>query len=250
MYKVEQERIDRRNARAEISRDGIDCPLCKNKKVIYYLVDGQEYAKDCECIKQRQIHYRLEKSGLSEEFKKLTFENYITKYDWQKRNKELALKYVDQATNEWLFISGITGSGKTHLATAVSKALIEKGNSYKYMEFASEMNELLRLSKSVSEENIKRTDETIKEIVSPDVLYIDDFLKVNDYMKQDMLHLVFTIIDKRVKANKKTIITTEMGMNGLQDYDSAIFWRIAKQSEGYILVNQGNDKNIRAVKSL
>ena len=34
--------------------DGYDCPVCKNKGVVYILKDGYEYARRCECMDIRE----------------------------------------------------------------------------------------------------------------------------------------------------------------------------------------------------
>ena len=117
---------------------------------------------------------------------------------------------------------GTVGCGKTHLATAISIELFKKGLSFHYMQFSGD---IVRLTQNMSNYNEKIKTEAVEEfnkLLNVDLLYIDDFLKISEYDKTITKQTVFTLINNRYINNKKTIITTELGMNELLQYDSAV----------------------------
>ncbi|MEY8404622.1 hypothetical protein AALA54_15050 [Oscillospiraceae bacterium 44-34] len=70
---------------------------------------------------------RMEKSGLGELLKRCTFGAYQTPIQWQKAAKKLAMDYSANPAGRWLVVSGCSGSGKTHLCTAVCGKLLKAG---------------------------------------------------------------------------------------------------------------------------
>lgn len=238
--------LDRKNkAQGELHLiDDINCDICLNKGQVFYLENEETYVRDCECLIQRKIKREIKNSGLELLFKSKTFDNFETLNNWQKNYKDKAIKYLDEK-DSWLMIWGITGSGKTHLATAISKALIDKGNTYAYMQYTNEIIELAN-GRNNYDENIKnRTNLRFKQLTTVDVLYIDDFLKADKNTNERSLNIVFDLINSRYVNNLKTIITTEFSPNQLQKYNQAIIGRIVEKAGDYIIGSLDNDRNIR-----
>lgn len=226
--------------------DNIDCKKCKNKTIIYFLKDDEIRARDCSCLKDRKIYSQIKRSGLEKSFETKTFDNYIAKMDWQKDIKSLAIDYVKNVKDEWFLIFGITGSGKTHISTAISKALIEKGYSYTYLQFTNEIYELVNARETFTDSVRKKGNERFKELVSVDVLYIDDFLKIDERTKNNSYSLVFDLINQRYNQNKITIISTEYSPSQIDEYNSAVMGRITEKANKYIVGNvNDNKRNVR-----
>ena len=103
------------------------CPICKDMGVIWYKnEDGYDYVKKCKCAQVKESKERLEMSGLANEFKGKTFENYYT-FENQvlEKAKEKSLAYAKQMKeakghHASLLLCGQVGAGKTHLGTACS----------------------------------------------------------------------------------------------------------------------------------
>lgn len=237
-------KVERNNAREEISKDEIDCPICKNKEVIYYLNEFEDEMlnKECECVSQRRILRQIKYSGLELEFKNKRFDNFKMDLTWQKEMKELAIRYVKNINDEWLFLYGMTGSGKTHLATAVSKSLIEKGKTYKYMQFTKEIQQLANARKNFNEYVRQDGEDRFNELTKVDVLYIDDFLKLEGREIEDTKSLVFDLINTRYNKNKITIITSEYSPEELHEYHSAVIGRIEEKCKGFMYGNSKDEK--------
>ena len=91
-------------------KDGIDCKLCKNKGVIYYLkeenkgtiYEDEAYVRDCECKKQRQALENIKNNGLLNAFDTKTLESYKTPYNWQLAIKNKALEFISSDIIGWL----------------------------------------------------------------------------------------------------------------------------------------------------
>lgn len=226
-------------------KDGLNCDLCKNKGLIYTIDDfDYESVKICECMKKRSILLEIKKSGLEEQFKKNTFENYIITYDWQLKILNAAKKYIDEIiTNKkkhWLVLSGAVGSGKTHICVAVSLKLIESGLSFKYLSFAREMPRLQSRLRSVLIDVKDKAEADFEVLLNVDVLYIDDYLKIKD------MRNIFELIDARYFKNKITIISSELSYDEQFNLDEAIASRIYEKTCGFwYSIKKERNKNMR-----
>ena len=74
---------------------------------------------------------RAEKSGLGDLLERHTFDRFQTPKPWQARAKQLAQDYA-AAPNGWFVASGASGSGKTHLCTAICRRLLDDGRAVRY----------------------------------------------------------------------------------------------------------------------
>lgn len=210
--------------------EGIDCQKCRNKGYIAELIDGVEIHKECSCMEERRGRIRMNASGLGGLTERYTFSSYTTGEDWQKRAKAVCLKYVSMPkADNWLFIAGQSGAGKTHLCTAVCNELMKKGLSVRYEVW----RELIRKLKAVQYDDTKYQT-AMQELRDAECLYIDDFLKGIDRRQLDSdANFAFEIINHRYNANKKTIISSELLIDDIKQIDEALSGRIAEKSKGF-----------------
>ena len=204
-----------------------DCPICKNKGLVAFMNEyGFLSYKDCECKKKRECYRMMERSGIHPELlKRYTFQNFEDNELWQKDMKHKAMEYAKSDLSEWLVLSGQSGSGKTHLCTAVAKYLLSQGHEVKYMLWSDIARRLTALKFKETE-----YDEFFAKITSAEVLYIDDFFKTyRDPM------IAFDVINARytARSNRPTIISTEMNLDALRKIDEALAGRIRQRSENY-----------------
>lgn len=234
--------------------DGINCDVCHNKGKIAYLDDnGNEFEKDCDCMKQRRTFIRLKKCGISKNMlEHYTFSNFICENEWQKNLKDTFINYCKEIAigeKNWLMISAITGLGKTHLCTATFQKFIKSGMEGEYIIWNEEVPKILALEKSSYEDNQIKYDKRIKFLQNVELLYIDDLYKLtsNKY-NEDSISLAYKIINSRYNNNKITIISTEFLPQAIKEIDCAIFGRIyEKAKNGFYILNCGNEeeKNYR-----
>lgn len=125
-------RVERANAEPG-KLTGYDCPLCLNRGYTTHLSEaGEEIVRECECMVQRRSVARLKKSGLSDMIQRYTFSTWQTPERWQIQAKARAEKYVAERRG-WFLASGRSGSGKTHLCTAICAELLKANMETRYM---------------------------------------------------------------------------------------------------------------------
>ena len=220
----------------------VDCKICRNKGYIqHYDEYFNTYMTECECMAQRKSIARLRKSGLGNMIERCTFDSYDVKNLWQKRVKDTALEYIGDTSGNWFYIGGQSGCGKTHICTAISVALINRGGTLKYEIWRNLFHQL----QSAQFDSEKYSDK-LKELQNIDVLYIDDFLKCLDKSKINTeLNFAFEIINARYIADRPTIISSELDINQLNALDNAIAGRIVEKAGKFTISISGSDKNYR-----
>ena len=204
---------------------GVDCPVCQNKGYLLYSKDGYDYTKECECMNKRRFLRRIRKSGMSDMLRRYTFGSYETPDTTRQKVKDAAERFCD-ADAGWFYIAGQSGSGKTHICTAICSRLIEKGCDVYYMAWRDEIRELKALM------NTEELDKRIDRLKRVKVLYIDDFLK-GGWSDAD-IRLVFEIINHRYNDTRlRTIFSTEATLEAVLSIDEALGSRIVERSKGF-----------------
>lgn len=179
-------------------------------------------------------------SGMQERVKQQNFDTYQADEEWQKGVKEVAESYTTFDTDKWFYICGKSGSGKTHLCTAVANKFLVKQHTVLYMLWRDVVGQLKRLSTS------PEYDEIINKYKKVEILYIDDFLKtINKAKPTDAdMQIAFEIINYRDINNLKTIISSEFNLEEVMSFDEATGSRVLKKADDYY-IKLSNDKNYR-----
>lgn len=204
---------------------GVDCKICGNTGRILIKNGTYLFTRECECMKKRRSLRTIRKSGISDMLERYTLDNYETPDEKRERIKKIAESYVN-ADSGWFFIAGRSGSGKSHICTAICKELIEKGYELTYMLWRDES---VALKSCVTEEEYQHKIQKLKD--TP-VLYIDDFWKGN--VTDADINLTFEILNARyIDSKKRTVISTEKLLPEIISRDEAIGSRIFERSRGY-----------------
>ena len=228
---------------AQYDLANVDCDKCGNTGQIWWR-DPEAWivihSRDCSCMAKRKIKRALKQSGLEEIIDNYTFEKYKTDTPQTAKLLELAKAYV-QEDSGWFFISGHPGSGKSHLCTAITCALIDQGNTAYYMVWREEVNKL-KFSRTDSD---KEANEKRKEtLMNVQVLYIDDFFK--GQISAPEAQLAFEIINHRYNHRKRrTIISTELPLDSILRIDEALGRRIVERSGTYCLTSPNMDYSLK-----
>lgn len=215
---------------AQFGLDNLDCPDCGNTgHVIIRDMDGLPRSRECRCMRRRRSIRSLEKSGIKDQAERYTFGAFVADNKERAAIKRKAQEYAANPQGRWFLICGQSGSGKTHICTAVSKALIDKGFEFRYMVWRNDAPRIKAL--------ITDAEEYCREIMrltDPHVLYIDDFYKGN--VTEADINLAFQILDARYRYDHKiTVISSERTLDGILAIDEAVGGRIKERAEGFVL---------------
>jgi DNA replication protein DnaC len=214
---------------AECGLDNVDCPVCHNTGcIITKAADGTLKAAECVCMAKRVSIRNLERSGLKDAINRYTFKNYVT--DSRERQKvfDMAVDFCRQEKG-WFFISGKSGSGKTHICTAICSRLMDAGKAVRYMRWRDDS--LLLKALTTEGEEYQRMIQPFKSVP---VLYIDDFLK-GGHTEAD-IRLAFEILNSRYNDSAlRTVISSELSLFEILGLDEATGGRIYERAKGFVI---------------
>jgi DNA replication protein DnaC len=226
--------------------DGYDCPICKNKGHVAFIGEKDafgwpaEYFKPCKCCKVRNAIRRLNRSGLKNVVKEMTFDKYEARDSWQQAIKDTAQRFCQANDGSWFFIGGQSGAGKTHICTAIAVHYIRQGKEVRYMVWPKEIQTIQALVNDAD-----KYASLMKDIQEADVLYIDDLFKHGKDEHGNVkaptapeVRRAFEIINHRYNnPGLVTIISSERTLFDLDNIDEAVAGRIAQRSKpgGYCI---------------
>lgn len=199
---------------------------------------GSVKTKRCKCMDQRVSLRRIERSGMKDMLKRYTFQTYETPDAARVRVKVTAEKFTE-ADDGWFYIAGQSGSGKTHICTAICSRLIERGRDVYYMKWRDESRNLKAL---INSDEIEPALDRLKKVA---VLYIDDFFKGGN--NEADVRLAFEILNARYNDSKlRTVISSEVDMEQLLQIDEALGGRIYERSKGFRLSAPNENWRLKA----
>ncbi len=232
-----QKEVDKINR----SRGDGDCPKCNGKGFIAFYSDENEQIEvyECSCEKERLTRERIKNSGLEQQFQEQTLETFKADNKFQETLKKIAIDYIINGGKSWFSINGQVGCGKTHLITAIAKALIDKGSELLYLSY----NELLLIERDMMNFDINVSSVArarLNQIKNAEIVVIDDFLK------QRYVDTVFDIVNYRYVNDLKVITSSEKSYEEQARLDKAVASRIYEKSgKYYVEISADEEKNYR-----
>ncbi len=196
-----------------------DCG-CAGFKAAFQEILTEETRKHNDRIaemRRRRIENLIRQSGLGERFRNRTFEAFVAETEWQKSAlqaaQEFCLQMIDGKFNvPGLLLSGSVGTGKTHLAAAITITMAEDGCPVIFGTAASLLSKIRRGWTDESEAQV------IDEMCDCPLLVIDDLGK--EYSKKTdgwswAQEQFFQIINTRYENYRPMILTTNFSMEQL-----------------------------------
>ena len=163
---------------------------------------------------QERINRLLGQSGLKKRFQQRTFDNFRIYSPEHKQCYEIAKEYADhfqthRARGDGLYIEGTNGTGKTHLAAAITLQLIGEGIP---VICRTSGDLLLNIKRAFDSEYVSESEilETYKDV---DLLIIDDLGK--EQCSDWSMSTLYSILNDRYEDMKPTIITTNYNADDL-----------------------------------
>lgn len=191
------------------------CTICDGSGLrIVVRDDGSRVARDCECRIERRVARALASAHIPRLYESSSFENYQTE-DRDKNHKytlnqakytaeKFVSSYPVDTHGTGLLFTGTIGTGKTHLAVSVLKALVmEKGATGVFYHF----QDLIKKIQNSFNRSVQATEQEILDpILNAEILVLDELgaSKPSDWVFDTIAH----ILNTRYNECRTTIITT------------------------------------------
>jgi len=168
--------------------------------------NGVRHVVRCDCWRERIGQSRLSQANIPRRYQHCTLENFLAYNESLERAVAMARRLADAfpAAGIGLFLEGQPGVGKTHLAVAVLKQVIEHAGA---RGLFYDTRELLRLIRSTYDPSIRTTEiEVLHPVLSTDLLVLDDLgaEKTSEWVDETMN----LIVNIRYSERRLTLFTS------------------------------------------
>lgn len=196
-------------------KHNLKCERCGNIYDYYKFSNGQEFRHGCDCSmiqagkeaeqqkKQKYLNRIFNQSNVNASLRDATVNSYQPQNEYQVQAKNTAIEYVKTFSLDKpksLILQGSYGTGKSHIAYAIAKAIKNEGYSVAFMHIPMLME---RIKATYNRNASETTDELVQLLSSIDLLVLDDVGVENT---EHTLNKLFSIVDNRV--GKNNIFTT------------------------------------------
>lgn len=225
-----------------ISRDGgvtvaVCCACHHEKDLANYMAEQKAIA---EASKLKRIADRVAACRIPDRFSDKTFWDYSASSAGQRSNLEKCQDYAENfdthyADGRCLILSGTVGTGKTHLAIAILKGVVEKqGYTGKYWT----VNGLLQVIRSSYEKDSGFSESDVIASVTDTHLLVLDEVGATKQSEFEMATL-FNIINSRYEWKLPTIIISNLGPKQIGEAIGERCFDRLREGGGECLVFQG-----------
>jgi len=213
------------------------CPLCNGSGV--KIINNRRFLCECQRVEARVIRRRF--SGLPHFEKhpaRPITEQFIMNYDSIKRSGK-----------NWLLYMGRSGSGKSTQAFLIVDALLNRPRPVyaKVFYYPDLVREL-----SAYRFDADRFDERIQNVLTPELIVLDDWLDVIPKPESFEENVALTLIKRRYSQRKPLIVTTELTPDRFQSafprHGEALLGRLFELCGGRLEIYDETSKNFRFEK--
>ena len=205
--------------------------------------------KMCTCLKQLLITKNIQSSGMGNLIDKQSFDNFDLSwyktnpdhYDRMSRNLKIAKSFADNFArhHDNLLLIGTTGTGKTHISTAIAKCVITQGFDVLY---DSVQNIVSDYETDRFKSGYGVTETVSGKYTECDLLIIDDL--GTEFINQFSISVLYNLLNTRINKGLSTIISTNLSATELAGkYEGRIYSRMIG-ADYTVLRFDGNDHRV------
>jgi DNA replication protein DnaC len=182
------------------------CPLCDDTGWKPIEENNVRRVVRCDCWRDRVGGARLAGANIPKRYQHCTLQNFLA-YNESLERAVLQARRLAEAfpvSNAGLFLEGQPGVGKTHLAVAVLKHVIERTGA---RGLFYDTRELLRMIRNTYDASIRTTElEVLRPVMTADLLVLDDLgaEKTSEWVEETMN----LIVNTRYSERRLTIFTS------------------------------------------
>lgn len=211
------------------------CEKCHDRG---WIIIPREHAQAlfvrCECQNVNKVKGQWKESGIKVDMCKYTFSNYKVWNDFSRKAKDSASSYyvkfevIRYSRHNSIIFCGQVGSGKTHLAVALSLNLLESGLNVVCLPYRDVVTSI--------KQNMLDGDyyaNIINRYQVCDVLLIDDLFKGK--INESDINIMFEIINYRYYNCLPIIVSTEFTVDKLLSVDEGVGSRIYEMCKRYVV---------------
>jgi DNA replication protein DnaC len=197
-----------------------ECPECEGRGWVLQDDGGAGTARPCDCRRNLLAPQRLTAAGIPERYRGATFEGFKPHGSPADQEQQLAARrrcqqYVERFLSEeggfaesGLIFVGATGVGKTHLAVAVLKEVIERwGVRGRFVDFTSLIFEI---QSTFEPGSALGKSSVLAPVTDAEVLVLDDLgaHKASDWVNE----ILYLILNGRYARKLPTLFTTNYSL--------------------------------------
>lgn len=182
------------------------CPKCEGTGWVLVEAEGKQVARRCSCFYELKVQTLWEQARIPRRYEHCSLENFEVHNDSHRDALKISKRFVQNypAQEVGLLFIGPCGVGKTHLAVAIIRELIEKKNvPCSFYDF----RELIRDIQSTFTPDSNLTEsEVLAPVFEHEVLVLDELgaKRTTAWVEET----VFYIINQRYNQKKLTIFTS------------------------------------------
>ena len=218
------------------------CPICSDTGY----VNG---TKICKCLREELIKATIASSGIGHLIEKQSFENFElgiyssneANYQKMKRNYDIAKKFAENfgKRHDNLLMTGKTGTGKTHLSTAIAREVIKKGYDVIY---DTTQNIISDFETDRFKNAYSQAEPKADKYLECDLLIVDDLGA--EFVTPFTVSTIYNLVNTRQNRGLSTIISTNLSPKELsQKYEDRIYSRLVGK-DYWVLEFVGPDMRI------
>jgi DNA replication protein DnaC len=184
----------------------MSCPLCDDTGWKPVEEDGIRRVVRCDCWRENVGRQHLSDANIPKRYLHCTLDNFAAYNESLEKAVAKAGRLVDAfpVIGQGLFLEGQPGVGKTHLAVAMLKQVIQSSGA---RGLFYDTRELLRVIRSTYDPSIRTTElEILRPVMKADLLVLDDLgaEKTSEWVEETMN----LIVNTRYNERRATIFTS------------------------------------------